>query len=291
MELLTRPVIWIGGIVMVAFAAWLQGIFMQFLPPPQRVWLAITNTFKGKSPLPEQRFRLVLCWLENDGDERGTRTVADVFTGVEGIELVRSARVVSASGAADDWRPAMRKGALAVSKKWNADLAVVGSVQDPGKALSLWFVPREGDGTLRRGDLPYGLVNVRLQDDFHDDLRAQLTAEALRVAALFAETEIRGQVLEKGLNGVIEKITALLEGSAIESERGASLQMALGVTLAVLGERESGTEHLEQAVVAFTEALKEWTRDRVPLDWAKAQNNLGVTFSTLGERGERDRAP
>ena len=35
-----------------------------------------------------------------------------------------------------------------------------------------------------------------------------------------------------------------------------------------MGERESGTEHLEQAVAAYTEALKEHTRKRVPLDWA-----------------------
>jgi Tetratricopeptide repeat len=30
--------------------------------------------------------------------------------------------------------------------------------------------------------------------------------------------------------------------------------------------------------------LEEGTRARVPLDWAKAQNNLGTALSTLGER-------
>ena len=283
-ELLTRPVFWIGSIVAVVVAAWLRGLFKQLLPPPQRTRLAIANAFKSRSPLPEQRFRLVLCWLQNDGAGLDTRTVEEAFTGVEGIELVRSARVVSAPGAADDWRPAMRKGTLAVLKKWNADLAVVGSVKDPGKTLSLWFVPGEGDGTLSRGDQPYGLVDVSLQDDFHDDLRAQLTAEALRVAASFAGTKVRGRVLEKGLNGVTKKITALLEGSAVEGERYASLQMALGTALLVLGERESGTERLEQAVAAFTEALKERTRARVPLNWAATQNNLGAALAALGER-------
>ena len=37
-----------------------------------------------------------------------------------------------------------------------------------------------------------------------------------------------------------------------------------------------GTERLEQAVAAYTEALKECTRERVPLDWAMTQNNLGT---------------
>ena len=276
---------WIGGIVVAVFAAWLMGFFTQFLPPPQRARLAIANVFKARSPLPEQRFRLALCWLENDSGGRDTGTVAEAFTGIEGIELVRSARVVSAPGAADDWRPAIRKGALAVLKNWNADLAVVGSVKDPGKALSLWFVPREGDGTLRRGDLPYELVNVTLQDDFHDDLRAQLTAEALRVAAPLAGTEIRGRVLEEGLNDVTEKIAALLEGGAVESARRASLHTALGAALATLGERESGTERLEQAVAAYTEALKERTRERVPHDWATTQNNRSHALQILRERG------
>ena len=42
-----------------------------------------------------------------------------------------------------------------------------------------------------------------------------------------------------------------------------------------LGERESGTARLEEAVAAYRAALEEWTRERVPLDWAMTQNNLG----------------
>jgi tetratricopeptide (TPR) repeat protein len=37
-------------------------------------------------------------------------------------------------------------------------------------------------------------------------------------------------------------------------------------------------------VAAYREALKEWTRERVPLDWARTQMNLGVVLGTLGER-------
>lgn len=35
---------------------------------------------------------------------------------------------------------------------------------------------------------------------------------------------------------------------------------------------------------AYQEALKEWTRERVPLDWAMTQYNLGTAQQTLGER-------
>ena len=45
-------------------------------------------------------------------------------------------------------------------------------------------------------------------------------------------------------------------------------QNNLGNTLARLGERQSDSKHLEEAVTAFRAALEEQPRDRVPLDWA-----------------------
>ena len=71
----------------------------------------------------------------------------------------------------------------------------------------------------------------------------------------------------------------------------AATQNNLGAALATLGERESGTERLEQAVTTYTEALKERTRERVPLDWAATQNNLAQRPYDPGRAGERDRAP
>ena len=64
----------------------------------------------------------------------------------------------------------------------------------------------------------------------------------------------------------------------------ATTQNNLGIALWTLGERESGTARLEEAVAAYRAALKEWTRERVPLDWAMTQNNLGTALWTLGER-------
>ena len=61
-------------------------------------------------------------------------------------------------------------------------------------------------------------------------------------------------------------------------------QNNLGNALATLGERESGTARLEEAVAAYRAALEERTRERVPLDWAMTQNNLGNALATLGER-------
>jgi hypothetical protein len=45
----------------------------------------------------------------------------------------------------------------------------------------------------------------------------------------------------------------------------------LGLGLWRLGERESGTEALPKAVEAYREALKEYTRERVPFRWAESR--------------------
>ena len=96
--------------------AWLAGFLDSYLWPPARVRLALKNFKNNRSDNPqrsEDRFRIVLCWLKDDSGKDG-ETVASAFTGVYGIELVRSGRGVAALGAGDDWLPAMQQSALAV---------------------------------------------------------------------------------------------------------------------------------------------------------------------------------
>src|SRR5262249_31964355 len=50
-------------------------------------------------------------------------------------------------------------------------------------------------------------------------------------------------------------------------------------------ETASGARGRGQGVGASTEGPKEGTRERVPLQWAASQNNLGNALRVLGERG------
>ena len=61
----------------------------------------------------------------------------------------------------------------------------------------------------------------------------------------------------------------------------AMTQNNLGIALWKLGERESGTARLEEAVGAFHAALEVRTRERIPLLWAATQNDLGNALETL----------
>ena len=180
---------------------------------------------------------MVLGWLESDSDGHDTNTVEYAFRSVPGIALVRSARIVKASGAADAWRPGMRKNASTVLASWKAELVIAGVVRKSGGVLSLWFIPREGDGTLGRGDgQPYTLEDVTLGQDFHEDLRAELAAIALAAVAPFAENESQGRFLEKGLRDAADKLGTLLAASTIrQPQRRRALRTAHGIALFSLG--------------------------------------------------------
>jgi tetratricopeptide (TPR) repeat protein len=107
--------------------------------------------------------------------------------------------------------------------------------------------------------------------------------DAVRV--VFEEWYERGR--DRGVNLDLEVAIALarkVHAAAADSDsRGAALN-GLGNALSALGEREAGTARLEEAVTACRAALEERTRERVPLDWARAQMNLGTALATIGER-------
>ena len=68
-------------------------------------------------------------------------------------------------------------------------------------------------------------------------------------------------------------------------------QVKLGHALAMLGSRESGTARLEEAVAAYGEALKERTREHVPLEWAMSTGHQGVALILLADmRGDAEMA-
>ena len=213
-------------------AAWFGGYLNRFLPSPDRTRLALNNSRIRTPRRPDTGFRIVLCWLEGDRSGADTRNVENAFANVGGVTLVRSARIVASCGAANDWRQGMRSGARSALEDWNGDLAIVGLVKRPGEVLSLWLVPRQGEGTLGRGDQPYTLEDVTLGDDFHDDLRAQLTAIALAAVAPLADNEVLGQVLDTGLLAAANQLSELIHSEAVRKpEHLAALHAAHGSAL------------------------------------------------------------
>ena len=126
---------------------------------------------------------------------------------------------------------------------------------------------------------------MTLDKDFHANLSTTIAVAALAEMALLTDTKERGQVLQEGLRNATKKLSNLLEGSATaNSPHHAVLQATLGNALSVLGERESGTDRLEEAIAIYSATLEVWTRKDAPDAWATTQNNLGTALSALGER-------
>jgi tetratricopeptide (TPR) repeat protein len=110
-----------------------------------------------------------------------------------------------------------------------------------------------------------------------------MVAQALNSEAEMLYEYGRGRGSNVHLIVLIAVRRKLLDAVSSAYERGAA-NNKLGNALQTLGERESGTARLEEAVVAYRAALEERTRDRVPLDWAGTQNDLGNALCRLGER-------
>jgi hypothetical protein len=89
-------------------------------------------------------------------------------------------------------------------------------------------------------------------------------------------TDEAGRYLVSRLRPIAARLEALLaEARLVPAAGTGNLHHALGLTFTVIGEQAGDNETLERAVAAYRAALEEWTRQRVPLDWAKAQSSLG----------------
>jgi len=101
---------------------------------------------------------------------------------------------------------------------------------------------------------------LRLQDEEFEDSAALTEAIALYRSAL----------------DLVPHERAPLEWAATQND--------LGNALRSLGERESGTERLVESAEAYSNALKEWRRDKAPHFWECATNNLDIVKQLLETR-------
>jgi tetratricopeptide (TPR) repeat protein len=115
-----------------------------------------------------------------------------------------------------------------------------------------------------------------------DDQFQELAYLFRAAVALHTYGDERGD--NTSLKGAIDSYREIARREESDSYNWATAQNNLGIVLRVLGERESGTGRLKEAVAAFRAALEVRTRERVPLKWAATQNNLGNALASLGER-------
>ena len=143
----------LAGVVLLFFLAfgktWLQKFLLELLPAPSQALLALRNLYADPVSGPKQSFCIVVAWLANDKSGDAGRVIERAFRrNVRGVDLQLSARTIAPTGDADRWEPLMRERAQSLLQSWRADVAIVGDVNRSGSVMHLWFVPRDGDGTV-----------------------------------------------------------------------------------------------------------------------------------------------
>jgi tetratricopeptide (TPR) repeat protein len=160
-----------------------------------------------------------------------------------------------------------------------------------GADAVLWGeVPKQGDSLrfLLRGagrQVAETIVfDKGLAKERPDDALGPVLA-AIALSQIAPVTEQAGHHLASRLRPVATRLNALLaEPRLVPAAEAGNLRHALGGALQVIGEQSGDNAALEDAIVAYREALKERTRDRVPLEWAHTQNKLGNALLSLAER-------
>ena len=282
MTWLQVAILWVAAVFVAFLAAWLRNLLSALFPSPQRAVLALRN-LKLVRPPPPNQVRLVLGWLDNDYEGSNTTAVSATFAEIEGIELCRSARIVSATGAADEWRAGMRRKSKNLLAAWHADIAVVGRVDKDGDALSLWFVRSDDDTLADTSSNPYLLRFNRLADDFVDHFHVQIRALVLALIIPKATSGDRQQLDLLQLKAAVPKLENLFRTLSAREHR-ISLYMVYVLVQSSLGEWLGEAERLRSAI----EKAKEITEgDDIGADadaTLTMRVNLARTLYILGER-------
>jgi tetratricopeptide (TPR) repeat protein len=290
----------LAGIVW-AFSSW-KGI-KDFPGIPSLTDLFYDYFYQESIPLADpKRFSLALAHLEHDKDghyERFIREALKDFTG-EGaestqgktedvqpsIQLFQYGKTISLEGPEPEERErAGHAAARQYLEKSGADALLWGMVHHIGSQSALrlyWTTSRYA----RRAKEPYLAENFKLPILFWADF-----VEVLRLVVVTHHVAFRaqeGRFIANKLDPFIATVRRLVNRSPGQAgwnpENRTQVMYILATSLSLFGQQTGKNQPLEEAIGFYLEALKAWTRERVPLNYAMAQNSLGIALAHLGER-------
>jgi tetratricopeptide (TPR) repeat protein len=130
-------------------------------------------------------------------------------------------------------------------------------------------------------------ASAALMNEYNRERRAEADRQEQRKrrGINLLELAIRFDELQLNAEGVVSKLHELagVEGRTSADDIGRFL-FDRAVEFHERGDRKGENPALLMAITTYRAVLKEHTRERVPLDWAATQNDLGNALSMLGER-------
>ena len=258
--------------------------------------MASVVAYLSRHPVPHadpNRFSVLVAHLENDEKGEHERLIVEALKEFEGVQVLKLDRTISLeeSTVPEEMEKRGQEKARRYLQDSGASVLIWGMVLSRGGSTvyKLYWTPASGAGRQpERYGAPRAEEQLRLPEVFWSDL-----AHILRLLVTAKDSEFRaqeGHYVADQLLPFIARVRTLLRASAGRSgwdadTRGATL-LILADALQVRGEQSGQNEPLKEAVATYREALKEHTRERVPLDWAMTQNNLGSVLRILGERDQ-----
>jgi tetratricopeptide (TPR) repeat protein len=289
---------WLGGLgltgLFISYLTWryqlAYGQALRFLRARWNKWRRLPTV----NPLPD-RVLVVLCCLDGDDiKETNLRTLARAMRDPSlKLQLVLDfRRVVVRDTDQTAALLAARQRANGIARDYRAPVVVWGEVTEAQKGLALHF-QGAGSSISRELKIDRGIVEAAVREPL-DSILAAVAGAAVLEAAATARDDVsmlvnnRGQFIADRLHGPAERIERALSepGLAMDDARRGALLFALANARLAIGEQGGDEQALRDAVAHHRLALDHFDRNRVPLDWATTQNNLGSALARLGERGD-----
>ncbi|WP_306547478.1 tetratricopeptide repeat protein [Desulfobulbus sp.] len=242
---------------------------------------------KKISTADPERFSVIVARLDHDPNRDHEQLIVELLKEFKGVHTRLLDQFILKDDITEEGEKKGHEKARAFLNENNASVLIWGTVLNyNGKTIPKLYLTASYGEPLSGQYRPLGETEVRLPDVFWEDLTQILQLVIAKLDAEFRANE--GRYVADKLPLFISRIQTLLKKSTNNQgwndDSRSSVRTILADALVVLGTQSGESAPLDEAVSAYREALKERTRERVPLDWAGTQNNLGNALVTLGKR-------
>ncbi|MGA3011085.1 MAG: tetratricopeptide repeat-containing protein [Terracidiphilus sp.] len=239
-------------------------------PTPGRVVIYVAE-LRGDDKLGSHRNHILLTLRQELGDA---------------IQILRAGIELHAEESGnpeDDARSANRKGQRYLNQtKHKGDLLVWGQIIQESKLVELRFTSSVHDAAEQKRFT--FAEKMALAPDFGPEMAAALAAIAGQLVLSAKNPSVYVADALIPIAEKLRKFVANLPAWMGPDERGL-LERSYAVAELAIGDQRGDLGALERAAAAYRDALNEFTQERVPLEWARTQSNLGVALFIIGERG------
>lgn len=245
-----------------------------------------------QEPVPKgdpQKLSVLVAHLKGDKDNQVHDNILTLLAEFQGVQALRLDRTLQ--GDDPDPQKANSEGheqAKRILAQSGASILIWGrTMVQGGQTVPYLLITANNAQT---GGRQYGFQTAAAGFELPGILWKDL-ADILRLIVLTRSAEAlaaAGHYQADRLRPFVRQVQTLLAHAdhrpGWQAEGLALVRFALAHAQQTIGEQAGDSSALLDAITTYNQILAEWTRDRVPLDWATTQNNLGTALKALGER-------